>query len=737
MSESPDAKSLLAAAAPASVAAPVPPVFPFNLNSPGGRAGMAAMAPGVTRAPLLILLGSQWRWDDGSLQDPELTTLLETCTRANNVVRARQNTTSYAQGLATLAAGNRKGEHPAGWSLGSAIVGTGTKLHLFGEAAAFGVGLADEVGTASTTPGVEFSESSTFRGANPTVFVDLLKMLMSPGSVVVVDTNAFPTGMQTGLLREVFQSGDTWGWNTIAVSISDVAYSENQELMVDLVDANVPLENSSSAAKPRLQVFAARGPQFGDGGAISASTHRTGWVQTADVTATILHYVGAKVPETVQGSSISTSKPVSPDVLSSMARRAAMIRSIQPWFIPGLIVGDCLLLILGVWSLNRRTHRKLEETWQQPTGLLGFWRMFATFMALIPSLAFLMNLAPWWELGPADTDLAAADFWWFGALLPVALSALVALLWSVLGLNSLLGPFLLISVSSLIIGVLDPLIGSPMVLDSVIGLQSTMGGRFFGIDNTMFAVFSTGALMFAAVVFAPVVERKRSRASSNYLLLILIIFAVAMIFVDASPGLGADFGGTLALIPGFAVLILKFRGKPLKGLSSALIALFTIVVAGGIAYLDWLSPADERTHLGNFVEAIARGELGSVIHQKLTFFWDSGWSPWIIIACGAAIIAVMLVLAIPLLVSVRNPYRRDYGWLWGWEGAKIQPEGIKWSLAERALFTAWTVTMILGLLLNDTGPFLLLTGIAVMFPAVLAQSCHKFLVETPTGPQPS
>lgn len=690
------------------------------------------MAAQMSRAPLLVLLGVQWRWDDDSLADPDLRGLLESSTRANSVVRTKANTTVPAAGFRTLATGNRMGSSEKGWSLGRAVLDSGTNLRLFGDGAAAGLGFVHPDAPGTKLPdSLSFSPASSYRGASPEVFADLLSQVMTPGAVVVVDMRVFPRCLQPQIIRAAWQRGDDSGWNTIVASIADDKPATNQESDVYLIDKSAPQKAIVPPGNPRLQVFAARGPQFGNGGATSASTHRPGWVQTADLTATILDYVGAQKPAWVQGSTITTGNVVTVESLASAARRAAMIRNVQVWFLPGLGVGLALLLIVAVWTLNRRTHPRLGEDWEQPRALLGFWRMVATFAALIPAMAYLMNLVPWWELGPSDTDVAAVSYLWLGCLLPVILSALAAIVWSALGLNSLLGPLFIISISSLIVGVLDPLIGSPMVLDSIMGLQSTVGGRFFGIDNVMFAILATGALTLATVSYGLVEERKQPNVSEKSLMVVLVVLAGAVIILDSAPSLGADFGGTMALVPGFAILFLKFNRKPLTILSSAMIALLTVVVAAIFAYLDWLRPAEERTHLGNFMDTLAQGRVLPVLINKSTMVWNAGWPAWLIISVILAILLALAIILAPLFANMRNPYRRDYGWLWGSIGAKLKPEGITWNHAERALFTAWCTTMVVGMLLNDSGILLGMAGAAVMFPAILAQGCHKFLTDQP------
>lgn len=678
------------------------------------------------------MLGARWRWDDDSLKNPDLRRFLETSTRGNLVVKTSENTTNPRSGFRALATGSRDGKIVSGWTLGQALLSSGMKLQLFGE------GAVEAMGVQSRTANATVVLSDSYRGASSQVLGDLLAEVMQPGSVVVVDTTVLSNRAQQALLTEVFRRGETANWNVMALSLADVLSYKNQQPMVDVVDENLTaaLADFLPRGEPRLQVFAARGPHFASGAAKSGSIRRDGLVQITDVTATVLDYAGITVPAQVRGTPIETSRYIDLSALASMARRAAIIRPIQYWFITLLTLNLIVVLIAGVWSLNRRTHR-LGEAWEKPRRLLGFWRAVGTYAALVPAFSFLMNLVPWWNLGSAQTDVAAHTFTWFGAILPFVLAAVVALIWSAIGLNSLLGPLFVISILSLVIGLLDPLIGSPMVLDTIMGTQSTIGGRFYGIDNMMFAVMSSGALMFIAVVYNLAGERNRNRIGAKYLFAVLIVFAVAVVLMDSLPGLGADFGGTMALIPGFAVLFIRLVPRPIKPLSTAVIALFTVAAATLFAYIDWLRPVGERTHLGNFIDSILAGQFGTVLTQKASMVWSAGWPLWLIVVLALAVFCIGTLIFWPVLSNLRNPYRRDYAWLLGSAESLENPDGIAFTVPERAFIAGWLTTMVIGMLLNDSSVIIGLVGLTVVGPALLAHGAHRYLTAAPTEKIPA
>lgn len=681
----------------------------------------AAVPPTSAKKPLLVLLGDGWRWDAGIF--PEFTALWQRAERANVVVRSQSLPTCFAKGVATLAQGKRS----APGASHTTVLGRSL------EAAHVNIITAGDV-LARSLLGKQDSHhltDSSFRNADPQVLAQLLRQVVQDSTgnrVVFLDMTLFSTAAQSQVLPELLQMTQDLGWNAMALGVSDYGAcdkdktTQNSDSKVDMVDASA--QYPSSGTGPRLQAFAALGPDFNRGGAYSGSTHHTGLTHLPDVTATILSYFGAAVPRGVNGVPLVSQGEASIADLASAARRAALIYPAQYWFLPGLVGVLVLTLLGGVWSLNRR-GRPLDSSWPQPRALLSFWRVAGLFAALLPASAFWINLLPWWELGPAQTEAAVAHFSWFGGLLPFALAAVVMLICTGFGLVSLLGPLGIISVYSLLIGFLDPFLSGRMMLDSLIGTQSTWGGRFYGIDNMMFAIFLTGALILTALIYGISAESNR-----KLLLAVLGFFAVAVVTVDALPSLGADFGGVLVAIPAFALLFLRLTTRRLKALLSAVILLFTLAVAAGLAYLDWLRPLTQRSHLGNFFDTVLHGEAWPVILEKTTQLWRAGWSPAMILGALAAFLVILFAMVWPLWRTWRNPYRRDYAWLRGREAGAQVPQGLEWSTWERATAAAWFLAMLLGIAVNDSSVLLGLAGFAVAAPAFLAQVTHRFLTET-------
>lgn len=653
----------------------------------------------------MAVVGQNWRWDDSSLSSPQLAEYTSASAKANMVVRTRSDITTLPQAVATIYTGSRMGKSEGGWNLREALRSgsSGRKIGINSFGSKFVPFFGHTKDRVEVSSGGVTYPDAYFKSADLGVFASLVGEVAKPDSLTFIDATVFPPGRRLAMLEELMKQSRDQGWNLMAVSAADAG--------------------ENGGGKPRLQVFAGLGSYFDSGTATSASTHRLGLIHLPDVTATILDYFGLSIPSQVKGQPIRVEGDLGVEGLRSMARRAALILPAQRFYIPVLSTFLSVVLIFGVWTLNRRTHPHLGVAWKSPRGLLRFWRVVGTWMALAPPCAFLMNLAPWWELGPTNTDVAAETFYWFGALLPFALAAVITFFWEVFSLGSWLSPLALVGVLSLVIGLLDPWVGSPMMLDSVMGTQSTIGGRFYGIDNMMFAIYITGALLIMTEIYGLASEKTRP-----VLLVVLFLVAIGVVAIDVIPVLGADFGGLLASLPAFMVFFAKLHSKRVNPLLWLATVLFTFVLAVLLAYFDWLRPPAQRTHLGNFVDSVREGRLGQVLWVKFTQLSTAGWNPWVVWGTTLIFFVGIALLAWPLFLDWRVPYRRDYAWLLGSAGAANNPEGIRFSTEEKAFIWAWLTAMVLGMLLNDSTVLIGLVGFTVATPALLAQVAYKYLL---------
>jgi hypothetical protein len=256
----------------------------------------------------------------------------------------------------------------------------------------------------------------------------------------------------------------------------------------------------------------------------------------------------------------------------------------------------------------------------------------------------------------------------------------------------------------------DGVLGTPLQFGSMFADGPVIGGRFYGFGNSTFATLAVAALVTAGWVAQKLLDRSRVQAA----LAVLVIGGLAII-VDGKPGWGTDFGGIIALTPAVLLLAwLAWRGSiSLKALIGVGIA--GLVLVSAVAFLDYLRPADERSHFGTFVARLRDGDAGDVIIRKLQmslafFQTPAGW-----FMLGGVVLA-MIATVWPDKVPVES-YRRYYV-----SSPMIRPTML-------ALSTCGLV----GMLLNDAGVALpaIMTGFAL--PLLVA---HLLAVHQPSTVSP-
>ena len=177
----------------------------------------------------------------------------------------------------------------------------------------------------------------------------------------------------------------------------------------------------------------------------------------------------------------------------------------------------------------------------------------------------------------------------------------------------LLGPFGAVAGLTSLVLAADIVTGSRLQTSSLMGLQPVVAGRFYGFSNVAFALFATGAMLFAIAVADHFVQPATAAGSPR--LSVAAIGAVATI-LDVSPAWGSDFGGPLGMVPAFAVLTLLVLGIRLSWRKVMLIGLGTVADADRRLGADWLRPTDSQTHLGRFVQTVIDGGAWQVISRK-------------------------------------------------------------------------------------------------------------------------
>lgn len=462
--------------------------------------------------------------------------------------------------------------------------------------------------------------------------------------------------------------------------------------------SNVLVASLADAGRTeRLGLVAAQGPDFGPGTLYSSSTRQSGLAQLADLTVTLLAAGRAPVPAALGGATLKAEAGDGSSVAAASSRLRALVDQDQashevhalvpPFFdwLVGIQLAVYLLAAL-LWRRNYGSPRMRAR-------VLRVVRDIALVASAVPVSTFLANLFPWWRFQPPMVSVVAS----------VAVFAVVLFAAARLGpwRRAVWGPMAVISAATLAVLSADIVLGSHLQMSSLLGLQPVVGGRFYGVGNVTFALLATAALLLAVGVSGHYVAQGRPRVGAAW----AIGIGVVALVVDGAPGWGADGGGPPALLPGLAYLVLAILGVRMTWQRAVLVSIATVALFLLVGFLDWLRPAQSRSHLGRFIQSIIDGGAWDIVSRKL----DQNVS---ILQSSplAALVPVGLVCAIYLLARPRS-------WV-----SRVLQRSYDACPTLRPGLIALLVTMTIGFAVNDSGVAIPANGAVLGVPLLIALS---------------
>jgi hypothetical protein len=465
---------------------------------------------------------------------------------------------------------------------------------------------------------------------------------------------------------------------------------------------------SDQSDVPHLRVAIGQGPGFAAGHYLrSHSTRRDGMTILPDVTATVLAAAGLQVPAQVLGIPWTTGRPqgaapAAAEELRGQDVAAQTLRATLPGFFLVFVV--CQLLVYAVATIALRGAHGTGRR-----RVLTVARVFALASAAVPAATYLVNLLPWWRTGQPGPALFAGVLAWDVVLVAVALGGP----WR----RDLMIPGTIVAGVTALVSASDLLRGSPLQLNSLMGYSPLVGGRYYGLGNIAFATFATGTLFLAAGI-AHLLLRRGHR---GWAVAAVILLGATADVLSGSPGLGAKFGGTIALVPGTAVTALIVAGKrvtPLRVLLFAGLGVATIVT---ICTLDYRRPPGQRTHLGRFADQVVHGEAVPVVTRKmLAMLHTVGNIPLtLLVAGGLLFLFFVLVRTNGASGPLAETYQR--------------------APALRAGLTGTLVTSMSGFAVEDSGIAVPAIALTLSVPLVFAATARsrRLSLDRPAGAPPA
>ena len=464
---------------------------------------------------------------------------------------------------------------------------------------------------------------------------------------------------------------------------------------------------ADAGGRPGLQVVLAAGPGYGPGTLSSASTRQPGLVQLDDVTATILAHAGLAVPGEVSGAPLQRSP--APNRSEALAQRRQGViadyelssRWVQPVVYPFFVTWVALMLA-GLTAL--------AVTWWRRLGSVGFrewmrgWvRKALVVFAAVPAATYLANVVPWWRFPWPPVALVLVTAAWTGLLGAIALRG---------GWRGFpMGPVAAVAAMTFVVLAADVMNGSRLQVASLLGLNPIVGGRYFGLGNVAFALFAAATFLVAIALSSRLVRVGRPGMAA----LAVSVYGAAAVIIIAMATWGDKVGGPPALIPGLAVLVLSILKVRLSWRRVFVIGGGTCVVVVTIALLDWLRPKNTRSHLGRFVQSLIDGGGADIINRKLAQNIDT--------LTHTTVFAYLVPL---LLIALAYVLARP-----GSRLARPMEPLLDRVETLRAGLIGLTVTMTVGLLVNDTGVAIPPVTLALVLPLLISAGIYTWELRAP------
>lgn len=424
----------------------------------------------------------------------------------------------------------------------------------------------------------------------------------------------------------------------------------------------------------------------------SESTRRPGLVTLTDTTVTVLDALGLR-PETATGGRVwhLTERPAGTEAavgrLVDFNTAAVVVGMAIPGFFSGLVALQLLIYAAAAYTLHRHSGGRHGAR----AAVLSVTRVVALAGAAFPVASYLANLIPWWAAAAPSAALLTS------VLVVDALVVAVAMAgpWR----HTILGPMTVVAGATTVVLFLDLCFGANLQMNSPTGYSPIVAGRFYGIGNIAFATFATGMLMAVAGIAHVLFGRGHRRAA----VATTLVIGIASVLIVGWPGLGTDFGGVVALVPGLAVTTMMIAGMRITLLRLAVIGTTAVTVITLLSWMDYLRPVQERSHFGAFAAQVVNGEAKTVLARKLEAMLGTLGNWQLTLLSAGALLFLFAVLNRPT----------------NWRIGALQ-RAYEYAPTLRAGLTGSLVTALVGFAANDSGVAIPALALTVAVPLTLS-----------------
>jgi hypothetical protein len=270
---------------------------------------------------------------------------------------------------------------------------------------------------------------------------------------------------------------------------------------------------------------------------------------------------------------------------------------------------------------------------------------------------------------------------------------------------------------------LDVMTGSRLQMETPFGLSLLEAGRFYGIGNEALGIYGITALFGAA--WLALVALRRYPSSRRPALLAVSAVGLFAVFASGWPGFGGKVGGTIAMVPCFALLGLAVAGIRLNWRRVLLVAVSGLALFAVFALISYFTSVTGTSDIGRFAGDVLHGHAGGVllrkIHSNIGSLSVNAFSP---------VIPIVVVLSGLML------------WRPSWFALKTVPLAYAAEPLLRPVLAVLWLMPVLGWFADDSGvivpaaalPLALPLGIAIAAAAAYPDQEARYVGATVAGP---
>jgi hypothetical protein len=190
---------------------------------------------------------------------------------------------------------------------------------------------------------------------------------------------------------------------------------------------------------------------------------------------------------------------------------------------------------------------------------------------------------------------------------------------------------------------LDLMTGSHLAQETPFGLYVLEAGRFYGLGNNGLVIYGASGVLCAAWLGGIALRRGLRRRA------LLIMTGVTLFTVIAAgwPGFGAKVGGTVAMVPGFLVLLAAAARVRITARRALLAAASGVALVILFALVNYFVPVTGHSDIGGFVGKAIHGGAGAIVQRKVSSNLGSLTANPFIPVIPVVVIALGLMVAWP------------------------------------------------------------------------------------------